>query len=297
MNFQFYLHNHTRPGQRTLEDPRDILAGQLAALGHKVSHGDMVVTDRINVLFEGFSATVVDRMAEAHRHGARFLIVATERPTPEGFNGGISRAMVDRQAIFPEAARYADAIWTLIPGDDTLEWYSQHAPTAYVELGYAPSLVRRVRVDPDHGFSFHGSVTDRRRTIFQKLAKRFTKRGGAVTSFADGGSRDALVSRGRIVVQVRAFDGMGSVSSSRCATALHLGRPVVAEPHELSKPWDEIVHFSKSLDAFYDDVPVKGIAWRDEHERQFARFARLLSPQMCAGRALRETFAKTALAA
>ncbi len=247
MNFQFYLNNHTPPGQRTLEDPRDILAGQLTALGHKISHGDMVVTDRINVLFEGFGTDVVERMAEAHYHGARFLIVATERPTPEGFNGGISRAMVERQAIFPEAALYADAIWTLIPGDDTLSWYSRYAPTAYVELGYAPGLVRRANVNPDHGFSFHGSVTDRRRAIFRRLAKRFTQHGGAVTSFADGGSRDALVSRGRVMVQVRAF--------------------------------------------------IKGIRWQDEHERQFARFTKMLSPQRCVGRALRETLPQAAIAA
>jgi hypothetical protein len=299
--FNFYLRNHSDLGQITLGDPCDILMGQLRALGHRAQRSDKILSDVdgtgiINVVFEGFTPSSVEGLAEAHRWGSRFMIIATERPAEGGFNGINWNEFKQRQDIFPEAARYAEAIWALIPG--TEEWYGRHAPTACVELGYAPGLVGRVPGSPDCEFAFHGNITQRRKDIFRRLARRFTgDRAGAITAFAEPARRDETISRGKVVVQVRAYEEMGSVSSSRCCTALHLGRPVVAEPHELSRPWDEVIHFSKSLDAFYDDVVVKRIAWRSEWERQFERFKTRFSPERCVGQAIRQTFGFRAIAA
>jgi hypothetical protein len=76
---------------------------------------------------------------------------------------------------------------------------------------------------------------------------------------------------------------MGLVSSSRCNTALCIGRPVVAEPHLLSKPWDEIVDFTRTLDHFYDRCLLVRSAWQGVHAAQMDKFMAALTPERCVG--------------
>ena len=92
----------------------------------------------------------------------------------------------------------------------------------------------------------------------------------------------------RVIVQIKKDERMELVSSSRLNTALCVGRPVIAEPHELSAPWDGVVKFSKTLDAFYADCFLARTAWRGIHAAQFDKFKVKMSPEICVGRALRE---------
>jgi hypothetical protein len=292
MIFIFSLQNHTEFGQRTLHDVIMILIHQLRALGHVAewSKGHVATSrDAVNVIVEGFLEKSADELAFLRRQGARFLCIATEEPTPAGFNHGIDQQMIDRQAAFPAAAENFAAIWALVPG--AAEWYSRYAPACHVELGYAKTLVRRPAMAVDHEFGFYGSLTERRLAILKRLGDRSRRENGVkvLAGFQDQAYRDAEMSRAKVIVQVRAVEAMGLVSSSRCNTAMHLGRPVVAEPHELSHPWDEVIHFSRSTSRFYEDAMAMRRGWQHKHTRQFERFKALFSPERTVGKALVET--------
>ncbi len=266
----------------------------MQALGHKVvwetGNEHWLTKDAgINLVVEGFTPVSTDAIRRGHEAGARFICIATEEPTPKGFNHGRDREMVRRQEMFPHAAKYFDGILYLVPGAG--EWYSQLSPSAYVELGYAPTLVRPGDIEqPKFDFGFFGSLSRRRYKILKQLA-RFIGTEKAVrveASFPDQVVRDKAVREARVILQIRKHEEMGLVSSSRCNTALCLGRPVVAEPHLLSKPWDEVIKFSEDSEAFLQDCFMARSVWRSLYLTQFERFREKMSPEFCIGRALRE---------
>ncbi len=294
MQFLFNMLNHSLLGQRSLEDPIGIISAQLRALGHKAEWWP--ANDRflaretgINVIVEGFTPAVIAAMAEGHANGARFIVLATEEPTPKGFNHGTQPEMVMRQKTFPTCAPYIEGIVCLVPGQHVVDWYSQFAPAAYCELGYARDLVRRDDgVVPDFDFGFYGTMSSRRLKILKQLARKIgTEKAVKIMSdFGTQADRDREMRRARVIVQIRKFDEMGLVSSSRCNTALCLGRPVIAEPHLLSKPWDEIVRFSSTMESFFNDAVLVRSMWKQVHADQFAKFKAKLPPEACIGQAL-----------
>lgn len=298
MLFRFHDFNHCPQGKIAIADIVAILASQLRALGHEAylpvptdwprSPVEFEMgADRINVLLEAFTDPgCVETIRAAHSAGSRFVYVATEEPSPLGFNMGNAWGMIDRQEIFPEAARYADAILHLTRGNATTAWYARHAPSAFVELGYAPNLVYRgPAIEPDHDFGFYGQTTPRRERVFARLRDR----GTLLTEhrlLLPREERDAMFRRARVIVTVRAQDNVEFVSSTRCATALFLGRPVIAEPHNVRAGWDEVVRFAADYLPFYDDAAYAARHWREIHAAQLARFERVFPPEECLGRAL-----------
>lgn len=294
LGFHFNTFNHCADGRACIEDLTIILSAQLRALGHETTatdEGPLAPDDGYNVLYESFADPgTIDRIAAAHSDGCRFLYVATEEPTEAGcFGGRLDNAMRERQEAFVEAARYADGILHLIPGERVNAWYSRYAPAAYVELGHAEELVYRGSpVEPDITFGFYGQMTPRRREIFDKLSLVTGERVEVLPFIKyDAAARDVMMRRVRVILQVRAHDSMETVSSSRCATALNLGRPVVAEPHAQGAPWDRIIHFSASPNDFYDDAVMFAERWEPTYAEQISRFAAILSPELCLGEPLR----------
>jgi len=298
MNFLFWLGNHNTLGQRSLEDVIGIFGRQLRALGHRAvwdtKNDKWLLNDSgWNVIVEGFTPMSISAMVEGKAQGARYLILATEEPTEKGFNHGLQPEMVMRQQTFPEAAKLCEGIFYLVPGDYVHRWYNQFGvPAAYVELGYAPSLVR---VDPnkvpEYDFGFYGSLSPRRVRILKQLARRANlspKAIRVVGDFPTQQERDTAMRKAKVILQIRKFDEMGLVSSSRCNTALCLGRPVVAEPHLLAKPWDEVVRFSDTTEGFYDLALMARATWKGMWRSQFDKFMAKFPPEACAGKALYE---------
>lgn len=293
MKAHFTTFNHCPQGQRAVQELADIIGHQIAALGHVVSWTDRAdfSTDGVNFVFESFADPnypALPAIAEAHARGCRFVYVATEQPGASGaFNDASDHGMRDRQKAFPEAARYALGIIHLVSGDQVTEWYDNFAPAAYAELGYAPGLERpddSVSVSLD--FGFFGKRTVRREAILSWLQRYGTLIN--VIDFRPATDRDAAMRMARVIVQIREHAGTQVVSTSRCNTALHLGRPVVAEPHAAPGVWGEIIPFSKSLDAFVDDAVEALSCWREMHRNQMERFRDLLTPQRCIGEPLRK---------
>ncbi|MEK7749585.1 MAG: hypothetical protein AAB277_01250, partial [Planctomycetota bacterium] len=82
-------------------------------------------------------------------------------------------------------------------------------------------------------FGFFGSLSRRRLKILKTLARYIgsEKAIRVVSDFPTQDERDAAMRSARVILQIRKYDEMGLVSSSRCNTALCNGRPVIAEPH------------------------------------------------------------------
>lgn len=299
--FVWNCFNHNATGVRSLEDIIEIISAQLMALGHKAAwdrSNQTVALDShgINILAENFpnegSVAVVARM---RAQGARFIILATEEPTPRGFNHGVDPDMVRRQRMFPLLRPYIDGILHLVPGDHITRWYSQFAPAAHAELGFAPLSMRldapimadgRQIAEPDHDFGFFGVVTPRRERLLRALS-RGGRKVRVVSDFAPRARRDDEMRRAKVVVQIRKHEEMGLVSSSRCCTALSIGRPVIAEAHELCEPWDRVVTFAGDSRRDFVRAAAGALSgWREIHAEQLARFKRVLPPEACIGRAL-----------
>ena len=303
MNFLCHLFNHTPMGRRSLEDVIGIFGHQLRQLGHTIlwdpENDDSanisftVGPDAYNILVEGFTPPLVDIIARAKQQtGARFLCLATEEPTAKGFNHGTTREMVWRQDIFPEAMKHFDGILHLVPGQPVTDWFSQFAPTAYVELGHARTLERfgDPNREPTYEFGFYGSLTPRRHSLLKKLANRTGLKNAVKVNidFNTQIERDEAMRDCKVVVQIRKFEEMGLISSSRCNTSLCCGRPVVAEPHDMSltEAWSKIVKIASTDEEFFSMALLTAKNWRGTHAGQFRRFKETLTPEFCVGSAL-----------
>lgn len=313
MFFKFHDWNHCDQGKAIIGDIIHIMGHQLMALGHAVgwptggprfeegdnSPGRLLPgtppefvrgPGAVNVLIESFADEgCLEIVERAYRDGARFLFVATEKPAEDGFNGGYDPGMCWRQEAFAAAARYADGILHLVRGDDVTEWYARHAPSAYAELGYAPSLVYDgPDVEPDYDFGFYGKWTHRRGLILIRLSEH----GKVLVEerlIMPRQERDAHMRRAKVIVQIRAEDQIEYPSSTRCVTAICMGRPVVAEYHPAPGGWDEVAYMAESGPGFLSAArAIAGGNWRSLHARQLDRLAEKFPPEFCIGRPLRQ---------
>lgn len=291
--FQFSTFNVTPLGRRALEDIISNICRQLDSLGHKSYWCDeafSLETDTYVVVFEGFLPPHIEFLRACRQDGAKIIIVGTEAPGAHGFNSGLTPELLLRQKLFPAAAHEAAAIWYTVP--DSGRWYGTFGPpAAYLELGYAPASVRHPAAQLDHDFGFFGSMTRRRWKLLQKFARASIGSRKATVRYAEliaGEERDAQMARARVMLQIRAHEKMQNLSTSRLCTAMHIGRPVIAEMHEDPGVWGRIIEFAHPA-KFIDQAIDMSKRWQEAYEEQFARFKTLLPPEKCVGRAIEQT--------
>ena len=171
MKFHFSMVNHNSIGKKTLYDMYYWISAGLRSLGHDVSFSpDRLKTDCINVLWEHFTPEMAKAMDKSN---FRFGIIATEIPSPFGFNNRTEHAWQLRWEGFHKIASKAEFIWTTVP--QAFEFYNQFAPTSFVEFGWDQSLVP-VWIDQKmeefkFDFCFLGIINDYRMSILKKLEK------------------------------------------------------------------------------------------------------------------------------
>jgi hypothetical protein len=284
MRFNFTLGNHSITGAPTLLDPMENIACQLRDLGHDVERDDFRLSkDCINIFFEAFDRPYAARLRQAKEAGARFIIIATERPGEPGFNNQNGAQMVERQIAFPECAALAEAVWCLVP--EMVEWSRQWNPkSCYLELGHSASREGLLASDiaPEFDFAFFGSMTRRRHDVLADFARLGYPACGFSGEMPPTGVRDDMVRRCRLVLSINPWEGWSLVSNSRLSTALHLGRAVIAEPIEGSfGPWGDIVRVSQTPAGIVDTAIAALEDWHGLWEHQMGRFRALMSAEAC----------------
>lgn len=297
--FRFNLFNHSPVGRESVEDIIDPIAAQMLDLGHDAHRDDscFLPPPVVNVMVEGFNAEINALIAAARaQEGIRLVIIATERPSTHGFNNQTKGEMVTRQVHFPAAAAQADALWPLVP--EAVEWMQRHHKrVAHLELGYS---ARRIipQVGPaEYDFGFFGSLTPRRQGVLQDLVRRGHRVFVTGPRIGKGGQlelpsreeRNELMQRCKIILQLKPADNWQIISSSRCNTAINLGRAVVAEPHNSNSAWKRIVRFSSTPFNFVKTAEKALEDYEGEWVRQFCRFKEILPPAACVGKVIEET--------
>lgn len=238
------------------------------------------------MLFECFDTQAIGNLQVARDCGARFVIIGTEVPGKTAFNEGYRSDMEARQQIFPHAACLAEALWVLAP--DPLGWYATlGVPTAKIELGYSRALVEESAVQPTYDFCFYGIMTDYR----HRVLKRFEAAGLNVVvtpHHATPVVRNAVIQSARAVLEIGSYENSRLISSSRCATSLHAGRPVFCEPRDASVdgPWRGIVTVATSDAEMFAEARSLVSDWQGCYSRQMVKFSGLLDAERCLGTAL-----------
>jgi hypothetical protein len=294
VKFLWVTGNHSASGRDTLFDIIDAIGGQMVDLGHQVEHHENTMgRDYTNILIEAFDSRLEDQYRRSADAGARFVIIMTERPGKPGFNDSYNPQMIERQRAFPLIARHAIAVWCLVPG--AAAWVKQFQPNAAdLELGWSDYRARALNsgsVEPLTDFAYYGSMTPRRRGMIAAFKKRgyIVENDSRRDSFMTPMQRNAMVAFAKVVLGIDPYPDWKLVSNSRLATALALGRPVIAEPPKGTSAWSDVGVFAKSKNSYIDEAIAMLPRWREIYAEQRDKAREFLSPEKCVGRVMRET--------
>lgn len=264
MQFNFFLGNHSQSSFVLLEDLlRPIVVGLQENGHHVVTYGtEMRMAPWVNVFVEFFRDTsFTDALIGIKRElgdGFLFGIVCTEDlddPHVWQLSGAERRANLLR--LLP----HADFLWTLLPPKS----YAQHAAAervAWIRYGFSPRLRPHCYIaDPrerDIDVLIYGSPYKYRTPVPERLAAHglsceFTISSARV-GFLEGWPRylaDEILSRAKVVVDMRRGPEVRHLSVTRIAAAVHGGCAVVAEAFDTS---EMASLYRYTIPAAYDDL-------------------------------------------
>jgi hypothetical protein len=239
MHFHFQLANHYFAGLYRIDDIVSPIIWGLRELGHRVTSGilpDLPSWPSAVVIQEFF-----DREGSAEEvlgwklgAGARKCLglICTEDLNDELVMG--DPRWPRRRDSLLRILPHCDFVWTIIPGG--YELYVAPERLAFIDYGYVEAL-RRDGLPPaqrDIDVLFYATINERRQRLYDALAGQGL-RVAATRGYLPDYIRYNLMSRARLVLDVRRGDDVRFTSPSRIAAALQLGSAVVSELFDTSR--------------------------------------------------------------
>lgn len=267
MWFHFCTSNHNAIGRETLEDMYNWFQAGLSELGHQVTiSSEEVHEGAINIFWENFLPGMGDKIK---RTKTIYGIVATEIPFGDSFNGRSDGPWPLRWKGFPEVASGASFIWTMV--ESTVPFYSQFAPTAFMELGYSELLVPKKTIEnPDIDFSFFGLRTPYREKVIKKLEKKAKVLCPKKFLTSEGVSE--LIARTKVGLSFKQSETWPIPSPTRLGRHLMAKRGLVTEHTSVITRQAELVSVVPEGRDFVEFALEKLKTWKADAEIAFERF-------------------------
>jgi hypothetical protein len=282
MHFHLQLANHYFAGLYRIDDIVSPLIWGLRAHGHRVTTGmlpDLPPWPSAVILLEYFdrdgAITEILNWKRGAAGRACLGLVCTE---------DLNDALVMDDPKFPRRRAnllrllpHCDFVWTIIPGG-----YEAHvAPDrlAFIDYGYVEALRRDgwPAAKRDIDVLFYATINDRRRRLYEALEKQGL-RVAATRGYLPDYVRFNLMSRSRIVLDVRRGNDVRFTSPSRIAAALQVGSTVVSEFFDTSRlgalyPYTQAAEFAEIEErclrlARAPDVVEIGLAARERFKAE-----------------------------
>lgn len=239
MHFHLQLANHYFAGLYRIDDIISPIVWGLRALGHNVTSGILpnLPAWPSAVLIQEFfdrEGSAEEVLAWRLGPGARKCLglLCTE-DLNDSLVMGDPRWPRRRESLL-RILPHCDFVWTIIPGG--YEAYVATDRLAFIDYGYVEALRRdgwpAARRDID--VLFYATINDRRRRLYEALEKQGL-RVAATRGYLPDYVRFNLMSRARIVLDVRRGDDVRFTSPSRIAAALQVGSTVVSETFDTSR--------------------------------------------------------------
>lgn len=277
MHFHFQLANHYFAGIYRIEDIVAPVMWGLRALGHRVTTGilpDLPAWPSAVVLLEYFDREGSVEEVLNWKLGAGpakcLGLICTE---------DINDPLVMEDPQFPRRREnllrllpHCDFVWTLVPSD-----YESHVAAerlAFLDYGYVAALRREgwPAEARDIDVLFYATLNERRRGVAGAL-ERHGLRVAATRGYLPDYIRYNLMSRARLVVDMRRGEEVRYTSPSRICAALQMGSTVVSEKFDTSRlgalyPYTEACDFGEIVErcatlARAADVVDRGLAARE----------------------------------
>jgi hypothetical protein len=291
MWFHFFVGNHGNTGRGTLVDMMPWLTGGLAQAGHKVTIGETIAPNAMNVIFENFGDADVQVLED---YSFKFGVVATEIPVVGTFNGRYEEPWLTRRRSFDKIVQRAQFIWSFV--EEPVEAYAQWAPAGYLELGFLESIVDPVfSREPEFDFGFYGlHWSPYRCQVLERLRKHFSI--ATPTDFLIGSALNNFIATFRVGICLKHTPSWPIPSPGRVARLLHAKRGIAAEYVPAPTRASALAPMAEK-DQDFAEFCLECISgpWKSRADEAFERYRDTMPMKEIMERLLDETVANSAI--
>jgi hypothetical protein len=239
MRFNFYLRNHPWGSLHTIGDAIKPIAQGLIEAGHGVRYENNFIyaAPVVNVLFEFFNdnSFVDDLIARKKREGDRLILGMICTEDMSDLSVMEHERYVHRRANLLRMIETVDFVWTIVPPEDYLKVVPDPSRLAFLQFGFVRQLgAKKVSRSRDIDCLLYGSSNDRRMPLLEALASfgYQTRISGAMMPDYVA---DDMMSRAKLILDVRRNEKVRFMSPTRIVAALHAGTACVSERFDTSE--------------------------------------------------------------